>query len=244
MADIMIQSLLLSFMLLGIHAYFGLEIVRRGIIFTDIAVAQLSAAGLALSLLLFNEPSQLLSLAFALLGSLLVALSQRKREYSEAFIGLLYALGFSSVVLVLSRSPKGMEEFLRLTASDILFVPREEILKTGLLFLAFGVLLYLRRFIKNEVLREIHFFSLFALTVTTSVKLVGVLVVFSMLVAPALVSLIFGRGLIFAWIYGAILNTAGTLTSFWLDLPTGFFLVFIHAFVSALLFLAKVSLRV
>lgn len=239
MADLMLQSLVLSFLLLGIHAYFGLEIVRRGIIFTDIAVAQLSAAGLALSLLLFDRPSQLLSLALALLGSLLVALSQRRREYSEAFIGLLYALSLSSVVLILSRSPRGMEDFLRLTASDILLVPREDIVRTGLLFLVFGVLLYLRRFVGSEILKEVSFFSIFALTVTTSVKLAGVLVVFSMLVAPALVSLILGRSLIFAWVYGSLLNIVGLILAFYLDLPAGFFLVFLHALAGILIFLIR-----
>jgi len=150
MMDVLLNALLLSFVLLGIHAYFGMEVVRRGIVFTDIAIAQASAVGLALSLFLFDRPSYLLSLLCSLLAGVLVLLSQRLRDYAEAFIGLLYALGFSLVVLVLSKSPHGMEEFLKLSAKDILFVPKEEVyldLPTGfsLVFLQalFGILVFI-----------------------------------------------------------------------------------------------------
>lgn len=243
MTDVLIHALLLSFILLGIHAYFGLEIVRRGIIFTDIAIAQFSAVGLSLSLLLYQKPSYLLSLLFALFSSLLIAISQRKKEYAEAFIGLIYALGFSSVVLILSKSPHGTEQLMALTASDILFVPEEDILKTGILYALLGFFLYLRgKFLRGQV-GEVVFFVLFSLTVTSSVKLVGVLIVFSMLVAPALVSKLCKKGLIFAWLYGASVNTAGILLSFRWDLPTGFSLVFLHSLLGVLLFLTKAIIK-
>jgi len=239
MTDILLNALLLSFILLGIHAYFGLEIVRRGIIFTDIAIAQASASGLALSLFFFDRPSYFLSLSFALLSSILIALSQRFKEYSEAFIGLMYALGFSSVVLLLSKSPHGMEELLKLTARDILFVFREEIIKTGLLYAFIGFLLYIReRFLKGY-LKDFVFFVLFALTVTSSVNLVGVLVVFSILVAPALTAKLLGKGLVFAWIYGSAVNTLAIALSFLFDLPTGFSVVFFNSFLGVLVFLVR-----
>jgi len=239
MTDILLNALLLSFILLGIHAYFGLEIVRRGIIFTDIAIAQASASGLALSLFFFDRPSYFLSLSFALLSSILIALSQRFKEYSEAFIGLMYALGFSSVVLLLSKSPHGMEELLKLTARDILFVFREETIKTGLLYAFIGFLLYIReRFLKGY-LKDFVFFVLFALTVTSSVNLVGVLVVFSILVAPALTAKLLGKGLVFAWIYGSAVNTLAIALSFLFDLPTGFSVVFFNSFLGVLVFLVR-----
>lgn len=239
MTDIFLHALLLSFILLGIHAYFGLEIVKRGIIFTDIAIAQFSAVGLALSLLLYNRPSYLLSLLFSVLCSLLVALSQKKGKYSEAFIGLLYAFGLSSVVLILSKSPHGMEDFMQLTASDILFIPKQEIVKTGILYAFLGSFIYLKERFLSGKLKEMVFFVLFSLTVTSSVKLVGVFVVFSILVAPALVANLLGRGLFFAWIYGAFVNTMGILLSFKLDLPTGFSLVFLHSMMGSLIFLGR-----
>ncbi len=237
MTDILLNALLLSLVLLGIHAYFGIEIVRRGIIFSDIAIAQASAVGLALSLFLFDKPSYFLSLLFSLLASFLVLLSQRLRNYAEAFIGLLYALGFSSVVLVLSKSPHGMDEFLKLSAKDILFVPKEEVINTGFLYGVFGIFLFLRRKFLRDFWSEVAFFVLFSLTITSSVSLVGVLTVFSILVAPALVSLLLKKGLFFAWSCGAVINTAGIVLSFYLDLPTGFSLAFLHAIFGILVFL-------
>jgi len=243
MTDVLFNALLLSFVLLGIHAYFGMEVVRRGIIFADIAIAQASAVGLALSLFLFDRPSYLLSLLCSLLAGVLVLLSQRLRDYAEAFIGLLYALGFSLVVLVLSKSPHGMEEFLKLSAKDILFVPREEVIKTGILYAVFGFFLYLREKFLKGFWSELAFFVLFSLTITSSVSLVGVLVVFSILVAPALVSLLLKKGLLFAWFYGAIINTAGIVLSFYLDLPTGFSLVFLQALFGILVFVSVLFLK-
>jgi len=87
-------------------------------------------------------------------------------------------------------------------------------------------------------LSESAFFVLFSLTITSSVSLVGVLIVFSILVAPALVSLLLKKGLLFAWVYGAVINTAGIVLSFYLDLPTGFSLVFLQALFGILVFVS------
>ncbi|WP_448583471.1 metal ABC transporter permease [Thermocrinis sp.] len=239
MIDLFLNALLLSLILLGIHVYFGFEIVRRGIIFTDIAIAQSSAVGLTLSLLLFEKPYYLLSLFFALISSFLIALSQRLKDYSEAFIGLIYALGFSSVMLLLSKSPHGMEELLRLTAGDVLFVRREEIIKIGVLYTIIGFLLYLREKALKGFLKDASFFLLFSITVTSSVNLVGVLVVFSILVAPALTAKLLGKGLLFAWMYGSAVNTLAIVLSFLIDLPTGFSVVFFNSFLGALVFLIR-----
>ncbi|MFN4319372.1 MAG: metal ABC transporter permease [Aquificaceae bacterium] len=239
MIDLFITSLLLSVVLVGIHAYFGREIVKRGIIFTDIAVAQFSGVGIALSLLFFHgEHTYLFSLAFGLFASLLIALSQRIREYTEAFIGLLYALGFSLTVLILSLSPFGMEELKKITASDILFVERHEVIKTALIYSLIGVFLYLRKYLKGFLV-DLSFFALFSLTLASSVKLVGVLVVFSLLVSPALISLLLKRGLVFAWAIGSFINLLAISLSFLLDLPTGYAISFLHSLTGILVFLYK-----
>jgi len=81
------------------------------------------------------------------------------------------------------------------------------------------------------------------LTITSSVSLVGVLIVFSILVAPALVSLLLKKGLLFAWVYGAVINTAGIVLSFYLDLPTGFSLVFLQALFGILVFVSVLFLK-
>lgn len=240
MIDILFSSLLLSVVLVGIHAYFGREIIKRGIIFADIAVAQFSGLGIALSLvLLHGEGLYLLSLTFGLLASLFIALFQRMKDYAEAGIGLLYALGFSGAVLLLSLSPHGTEELKRLTASDILFVPPLDVIKTALLYLFIGLLLYLRRYLKGFS-QELSFFLLFSLTLASSVRLVGVLVVFSLLLSPALSSLLLGRGLVFAWIWGTLFSLLAVLLSFHLDLPTGYSLVFFHSLGGLVLFVYKI----
>lgn len=239
MWDIFLSSLLLSVVLVGIHAYFGREIIRRGIIFADIAVAQFSAVGVALSLLIFHgEGTHILALIFGLFASLLVGLGQKLKEYVEAFVAILYALGFSAIFLLFAHSPHGMEELRRLTASDILFVPLSEVIKTGVFYTFIGLLLYLRRHAK-EFLRELSFFLLFSLTLASSVRLVGVLVVFSLLVSPSLVSLLLGRGLLFSWIYGTMVNLFAIVFSFSLDLPTGYTLVFFQSLSGLIVFIIK-----
>lgn len=238
--DVFFSSLALSAVLVGIHTYFGREIIRRGIIFADIAVAQLSGLGIALSLLFLDGKGlYLLSLSFALFASLIIGLSQRLKEYAEAFIGLLYAFGFSSSVLVFSLSPHGTEELKRLTAGDILFVPFSEVIKVGVLYAFVFLLLHIRRYL-NSVLKELFFFVLFSLTLASSVKLVGVIVVFTLLVSPALVSMLFKKGLMFAWIWGVLWSSLSVLLSFLLDLPTGYTLAFLHAFIGIVVFLVRV----
>ncbi len=239
MIDLFITSLLLSVVLVGIHAYFGREIVKRGIIFTDIAVAQFSGVGIALSLLFFHgEYIYPISLSFALFASLLIALSQRIKEYTEAFIGLLYSFGFSLTVLILSFSAFGMEELKKITASDILFVERQEVVKTAIIYTFIGLLLYLRKCLKG-FLQDFSLFVLFSLTLASSVKLVGVLVVFSLLVSPALVSLLLKKGLIFAWIFGSFINLLAVSLSFLFDLPTGYAISFLHSLAGIFVFLYK-----
>src|SRR5437868_3165937 len=105
MIEILLPAFFLSLVLLGIHSYFGLEIIRRGIIFTDLAVGQMAALGAAVSLLFF-EGSYIypFSLGFSLIGGFLIAFGERKARNLEAFIGLLYAFGLSAVFILLSKS--------------------------------------------------------------------------------------------------------------------------------------------
>jgi zinc/manganese transport system permease protein len=240
--DILINAFLLSVVLVGIHSFFGMEILRRGIIFTDLAIGQMAALGAAVSLFFFSGrflyPT---SLAFALGGALIIALASRAERLSEAFIGLMYAFAIASVFLIFSKSPQGTEDFQRLLASDLLFVSRKELYATTVIYLAIGLALSLtRRFLPDRA-GHLCFFLLFAVTVTSSVKLAGVLVVFALLVAPALISmLVVQRGnLLFAWVYGTLVNLLGVVISYHGDLPTGYTLVSLQALLGALVFLFK-----
>jgi zinc/manganese transport system permease protein len=235
MTDILFSAFLLSVVLLGIHSFFGLEIIKRGIIFTDLAIGQMAAAGAAVSLLFLDGAYlDVISLGSALLGGGLIAVAARRTDAHEAFIGLLYAFGLSAVFILLSKSYHGMETFQRLMASDILFTPLEEIAAAAAVYTVLGlVLLFLYPRAKG-LAREALFFVTFAITVTVAVRLAGVLVVFALLVAPALIALRIRKGipLINAWIIGTIVNLVAIVVSYNLDLPTGYTLVFLHAFLA------------
>jgi zinc/manganese transport system permease protein len=234
MTDILFLSFLLSMVLLGIHSYFGLEIIKRGIIFTDLAIGQMAALGAAVSVL-FLDGHYLypVSLAFAIGAALLSSLAGRREKYLEAFIGLLYAFGASSVFILFSRSPHGMEEFQNLLAADILFTPLNKIIQVAVLYGFLGLLLFFVNSRARGFLKEFLFFTIFALVVTSSVQLAGVFVVFALLIGPAFTALKlpFGKSnpLLVAWVVGVVVNIAAIAVSYRFDLPTGYSIVSMHA---------------
>ena len=240
--DILFTAFLLSVVLVGIHSFFGMEILKRGIIFTDLAIGQMAALGAAFSLLFFEGQFLYpISLFFAFLGAFVIALATKVERLSEAFIGLIYAFGIATVFLILSKSPHGTEDFQRLLASDLLFVSLKDIYTSTGIYCLIGIALYLTgRFFKNQW-KDISFFLLFAITVTSSVKLAGVLVVFSLLVAPALVAIMMTTRLtlLIAWIYGTLVNLLGVFISYKFDLPTGYTLVSLHSVLAAFIFLLR-----
>ncbi len=231
MTDILLSAFLLSVVLLGIHSYFGLEIIKRGIIFTDLAIGQMSAIGAALSILLIEgRYIYPLSLVFALLGGLSIAFASRRTVSHEAFIGLLYAFGISGVFIILSKSSHGVEMFDRLMASDILFTPIGDIIETAIIYSALGLFLLFIYPRMKGFWKDLLFFVSFAATVTSSVRMAGVLIVFALLVAPAYISIRLKKRklLLTAWIVGTFINLVSILVSYNLDLPTGYTLVFFH----------------
>ena len=235
MSDILFSAFLLSVVLLGIHSFFGIEIIRRGIIFTDLAIGQMAATGAAVSILFLDGAYlDIISLSFALAAGSLVAIAARRTDRHEAFIGLLYAFGISAVFILLSKSYHGMETFQKLMASDILFTPMSEMLWAAGIYVVLGIILLLFYRRAQGLLKEGIFFVSFAVTVTIAVRLAGVLVVFAILVAPALVALKIRKGIpiINAWIIGTAVNLVSILLSYNLDFPTGYTLVFSHAFLA------------
>ncbi len=233
--DILFDAFLLSLVLLGIHSYFGREVIKRGMIFVDLAIAQGAAAGVALSIYFEKEEyASVFSVIFALFSGFLVYVAEQKGRYNEAVIGLIYAFFVALGFLILSKAAHGAENFLKLTASDILFNSRLDILKAALLYSIIGVFIYLKnKYVKGK-LKDLIFYVLFALTVSSSIKLAGVLVVFSLLLAPALISIYLKKSLTFAWMVGSLINVSAIFISYQMDLPTGFSIVFFHA-LSALL---------
>ncbi len=242
MIDILWPVFLLSVVLLGIHSYFGLEIIGRGIIFTDLAIGQMAALGAAVSLFLFHgEYEYLTSLTFALIGAMLIAIATKRVKHLEAFIGLLYAFGISFVFIMLSKSAHGMEEFHQLMAADILFTPPGEIYRVAAFYAVLGLILYFLMKRLKGFSRELTFFIIFSVTVTSSVRLAGVLVIFAILISPALIAkaLFSKRLVIWAWIIGTVINIVAIAISYNLDFPTGYTLVFMHSLAAALVVMIK-----
>ena len=242
MTDILIPALVVSLVLLGIHSYYGLRIIQRNIIFTDLAIGQMAAFGAAISLFLFHgEGLYLTSLGFALLAGFIISVVSRRSKYLEAVIGLMYALGISGVFILLSNSPHGMEEFQRLMAYDILFTDMKDVIFVAILYACIGVIIFFIEKKTSGMVKEVLFFTTFAATVTSSVKLAGVLVVFAILLAPAFIAiqialikklpeLVKRNQLIMAWIIGTVINVTAIFISYNMDYPTGYTIVFTNAF--------------
>jgi zinc/manganese transport system permease protein len=227
--EILWPAFVLGILLVFIHAIFGLEIIRRGVIFTDLAIGQIAAVGIAVSAVFFDGAYQtVLTLGFALLGAVLIAVGTRRVEHIEAFIGLLYALGISSIMLILAQSGEGMELFSKLNAADILFTMPEDVIHAWMLYGAIAALMLLVYTRMGGFWKELFFFSALAVTVTSSVQIAGVLVVFALLVAPAYaaVTQTWLSPLPFAWIFGAASVIVALYLSYRFDLPTGYTIIF------------------
>ncbi len=232
--NFLLYPFLACLLLIVIHAYFGIHILQRGIIFVDLALAQFIGIGIALSFLLGEEHGTMLALAFAMLGAFILSLSKRVARLvnSEAFIGVLYIFSVSAAILILDRSPHGLEEFKTILNGNIIWVTPHEIFSTFLVYGAVGMLHFVlrKRFLaltyegKGTVSLEFLFFASFAVVLVKSVRMAGILQVFSFLVIPALIGRLYTlkpfRILMIGWSVGVLITIAGIAISFKLDAPT------------------------
>jgi zinc/manganese transport system permease protein len=221
-------------LLIGIHAYFGIHILQRGIIFVDLALAQFIGIGIALSFLLGEAHGALFALAFALLGAYILSLSKRVSRLVniEAFIGVLYIFSVCAAILILDRSPHGMEEFKTILNGSIIWVTPPEVFTTFLVYGAVGLLHFLlrKRFLalsyegKGTAFLEFLFFASFAVVLVKSVRMAGILQVFSFLVIPALIGRLYSLRpwpiLMIGWSVGVLITIAGIALSYRVDAPT------------------------
>ena len=223
-------AFVLALLLVYIHVIFGVEIIKRGVIFTDLAIGQIAAVGMALSVTFLDASYQsALTLLFAVLAAITIAWATKKVQNVEAFIGLLYALGISSIMLILAKSSEGMELFSKLSAADILFTSVDDIYKSLAIYIPISLVMFFIYPKTKGVLKELTFFIMLAFTVTSSVQSAGVLVVFALLIAPAYagISQTKYKPLSFAWIFGAIAIVVSLIASYNLDLPTGYSIIFV-----------------
>lgn len=229
----------LALLLVGIHAYLGLHVLRRDVIFVDIGLSQVAALGTAISMFFFAEErvgiSLIFSLGLCLFAALALALLRRfeKKISQEVLIGLTYALASGLLILVADKLPHGTEHLKHALIGNILFVTWEQILETALVYGAVGVIHFLcrRQFWAASESHSAAFFwdfvfyVLFGIVITFSTHHAGVLVVFSILVTPAALATRFCQGvrrqLIFAWISGVASVLLAFGVSYIYDLPAG-----------------------
>ncbi len=223
-------AFVLAILLVYIHAIFGIEIIRKGVIFTDLAIGQMAAVGMALSVAFLEGSYQTaLTLTFAIIAALIIAWATKRVQNVEAFIGLLYALGISSIMLILAKSSEGMELFSKLSAADILFTSTEELYRDVAIYIPISLVMFFIYPRTKGIVKELTFFIMLALTVTSSVQSAGVLVVFALLIAPAYAGMMQDKmkTLLFSWLFGSISILIALVASYNFDLPTGYSIIFV-----------------
>jgi zinc/manganese transport system permease protein len=237
-------AVILSLVLAGIHAYLGFHIVRRGVLFVDLALAQMAALGVALAVLLRVEHhelgSYLLALGMTFVGAAVFAwLRGRARTVPlEAFIGIVFATAQALVFLVLEKSPAGPEHLKETLVGSLFTVDPAHVVRVAILYAFIGLVHVLLRRPFFEItndpqgaaargrrifLWDLLFYATFGFVVTSSVQMAGVLLVFGLLVIPAVAGLMAtsrpGLALAVGWIFGFVASVVGLLGSVRWDLP-------------------------
>ncbi|MGB8275097.1 MAG: metal ABC transporter permease [Alphaproteobacteria bacterium] len=221
---ILVPALLAGILVLSTHVPLGQRVLARGIVFIDLAVAQVAGLGVTVADSLGWEPQgwrvQVAACAAALLGALLLTWTERKwPKVQEAIIGVLFVAAASAELLLLANNPHGGEHLKDLLVGQILWVSPASLLPIGLLYAAVLVLWFGVR----QRLGQMGFYLLFAVTVTQSVQLVGIYLVFASLIVPALAvrTLPPARRLFAAYGIGLLGYVIGLVGSALFDLPTG-----------------------
>ncbi|MGE0764248.1 MAG: metal ABC transporter permease [Bdellovibrionales bacterium] len=246
----------------GIHCYLGLHVLARGVVFVDLSLAQVATLGAAVAIFMGVAPHSPAHYAFALaatlLASLLFAFSRRleKRISQEALIGIVYAFASAAVVLVLDRTPHGAEELKAALVGQILWVTWSDVLKTALIYILVGSVhfFYRRQLIASSFKpgsrswkTDLLFYGTFGLVITSSTQYAGVLLVFSLLIVPAVLGNLFlktFRGqLLFGWAFGALLSLLGVYLSYIFDTPVGAFIVILFTLIPILVVTALSVLK-
>jgi len=220
--------------LVAIHSYFGLHVLKRNVIFVDLALAQVAALGATAAFLLGYSPQSLASHAYALTFTLVTAgILACTRAWSgrvpqEAQIGVIYVVSAAAALLLVDRSPQGGEHIRQILTGNILTVSWDE-LKWAIPLYALVGLVYPRIHVRNPWLAEFAFYAAFGLVVTSSVALAGVLLVFAFLIIPAAIGVLhavtFRSQLLVAWIAGTATASVGLVVSYLGDFSTGATLV-------------------
>jgi len=246
MFELMAAPFAACVVLVGIHAYLGMHVIERKIIFVDLALAQIAAFGATFGFLLGLGPHErgayFFSLGFAIVGAAIFALTRMRHERipQEAIIGIVYAVALASAILVADRAPEGAEHIKETLVGTLLWVRWSTVAKTAVIYALVGLLHFVLRkrflqisfdprsaYAEGRLVRvwDFVFYVTFALVITSSVAIAGVLVVFSFLVIPAVIASLFAHGtrarLAVGWSAGILASLIGMVASYRFDLPSG-----------------------
>jgi len=220
--------------LVAIHSYFGIHVLKRQVIFVDLALAQVAALGATAAFLIGHPPQGLAahaySLGFTLVAAALLASTRTwsGRVPQEAQIGVIYVVSAAAALLLVERAPQGAEHIRQILTGNILTVGWDELKWAIPLYAAVGFA-YPRIRIRQPWLAEFAFYAAFGLVVTSSVALAGVLLVFAFLIIPAAIGVLhantFRSQLFIAWAAGTATALAGLVVSYTGDYSTGATLV-------------------
>jgi len=242
----LIWPFMASLILTGIHAYLGVHVVERGVIFVDLALAQIAALGATMAILIGMDPhgqgAYWLSLGFTFVGAAIFAFARTRRGHipQEAFIGIAYAVASAAAILAMSKATGETEHLKDMLVGNILAVSRHDVIKTAILYGVIGLFHYIfrRRFLLISTDHEraeaegmsirfwdFLFYASFGFVVTSSVAIAGVLLVFCYLIVPSVGAMLFadkvGRRLAIGWTMGTLVSALGVYFSVHWDLPTG-----------------------
>jgi zinc/manganese transport system permease protein len=239
MVQFLAAPIVLSILLVGIHAYLGLHVLTRDVIFVDISLSQVAALGVALSQMYLQSDESPLSIAFALGLCLFAAFGlslirkYEKRISQEAVIGITYALASGALILVMDKLPHGAEHLKSSLVGNILFITWPHVLETFAIYAVIGLIHYKyrkqfwaqSRGESNRFFWDFMFYFLFGVVITFSTHHAGVLVVFSILIVPASIAqrLVEGIGkqLAVAWAFGFVGILVAFAMSSKFDWPAG-----------------------
>ena len=262
MLPFLLAPFVASLILTGIHAYLGVHVVERGVIFVDLALAQIAALGATVAIVVGIDPhgrgSYWISLGFTFLGAAIFAMARTRRGHipQEAFIGIAYAVASAAAILLMSKATGETEHLKDMLVGNILAVSWAEVRKTAMLYGVIGIFHYVFR--KKFLMLSMHhddmdklnfnvrfwdflFYASFGFVVTSSVAIAGVLLVFCYLIVPSVGAMLFadriGPRLAIGWTMGTLVSALGVILSVKMDTPTGATIVVTFGGVLILMFL-------
>ena len=257
-----------SLILTGIHAYLGVHVVERGVIFVDLALAQIAALGATVAIVIGMDPhgrgSYWISLGFTFLGAAIFALARTRRGHipQEAFIGIAYSVASAMAILLMSKATGETEHLKDMLVGNILAVSWPEVRKTAMLYALIGIFHYIfrKKFLLISMNHEraeglglsvrfwdFLFYASFGFVVTSSVAIAGVLLVFCYLIVPSVGAMLFadriGTRLAIGWTMGTLVSALGCYLSVLLDTPTGATIVVTFGGVLVAMFLLHLAVH-